>query len=46
MGRMEDSRIKRKDTDSNPLKNIGVKKNDTNKVDIDEKTIKRQQNKQ
>ena len=46
MGRMEESRIKRKDTDSNPLKNIGSKKNDTNKVDIDEKTIKRQQNKQ
>mgnify|MGYP007006692345 CR=1 FL=1 len=46
MGRMEDSRIKRKDTDGNPLKNIGSRKQDTNKVDIDEKTIKRQQNKE
>jgi len=46
MGRIEESRIKRKDTDSNPLKNIGSRKQDTNKVDIDEKTIKRQQNKQ
>lgn len=46
MGRMEESRIKRKDTNSDPLKNIGNRKEDTNKVDIDEKTIKRQQNKQ
>ncbi len=46
MGRMEESRIKRKDTNSDPLKNIGNRKQDTNKVDIDEKTIKRQQNKE
>ena len=46
MGRMEESRIKRKDTEGNPLKDIGSKKRDTNKFDVDEKTIKKQQNKQ
>lgn len=46
MGRMEESRIKRKDSEGNPLKNIGNRKQDTNKVDINEKTIKKQQNKQ
>lgn len=46
MGRIEDNRKKRKDTDSDPLKEIGNRNQKTNRVDIDEKTIKRQQNKE
>jgi len=46
MGRIEDNRNKRKDTESDPLKGIGTRRGRTNKVDTDEKTIKRQQNKE
>ncbi len=46
MGRIEENRIKRKDTDSDPLKEIGKRDVKTNKVDTDEKTIKKQQNKE
>jgi len=45
MGRMEDSRIKRRDLESDPLKKIGNRNIKTNKVDFDAKTIKKQQNK-
>jgi len=45
MGRIEDNRIKRRDTESDPLKKIGNRNIKTNKVDFDEKTIKKQQNK-
>ncbi len=45
MGRIEENRIKRKDTDSDPLKKFGNRDIKTNKVDINEKTIKKQQNK-
>lgn len=47
MGRIEDNRIKRKDTDSDPLKKgIGNRNIETNKADLDEKTIRKQQNKE
>ncbi len=46
MGRIDENRNKRKDTDSDPLKEIGNRRGKTNKVDTDEKTIKRQQNKE
>jgi len=45
MGSIEDNRIKRRDTDSDPLKKIGNRNIKTNKVDFDSKTIKKQQNK-
>lgn len=45
MGRMEEKRIKRRDTESDPLKKFGNRNIKTNKVDFDEKTIKKQQNK-
>ena len=45
MGRIEENRIKRKDTESDPLKKFGNRNIKTNKVDIDEKTVKKQQNK-
>ncbi len=45
MGRIEDSRNKRKDSESDPLKKIGNRNIKTNKVDFDEKSIKKQQNK-
>jgi hypothetical protein len=44
-GPIEENKKKRKDKDSDPLKGIGNPDIDTNKVDIDEKTIKDQQNK-
>ncbi len=46
MGRIEDNRKKRKDTDSDPLKEIGNRNVKTNRPDLDEKTIKKQQNKE
>lgn len=46
MGRIDDNRKKRKDTDSDPLKEIGNRNVKTNRTDLDEKTIKRQQNKE
>lgn len=46
MGRIEDNRKKRKDTNSDPLKEIGNRREKTNDVDTDEKTIKKQQNKE
>ncbi|MCJ7759013.1 MAG: hypothetical protein MUP24_12820 [Gillisia sp.] len=45
MGRIEDNRIKRRDTESDPLKKFGNRNIKTNKVDFDSKTIKKQQNK-
>lgn len=48
MGRIEDkhNKNKRKDRDSNPLTgNIGQRDIETNDFDINEKTIKDQQNK-
>jgi hypothetical protein len=45
MGHIDDSRNKRKDTESDPLKKIGNRNIKTNKVDFDEKSIKNQQNK-
>ncbi|MFD1096665.1 hypothetical protein [Salegentibacter chungangensis] len=44
-GPIEDRHKERKDKDGNPLNEIGKRDKDTNKVDIDEKTIKDQQNK-
>ncbi|TDN88727.1 hypothetical protein DET49_10849 [Salegentibacter sp. 24] len=44
-GPIEENKKKRKDKDSDPLNEIGNRDVDTNKVDIDEKTIKDQQNK-
>lgn len=44
MGNIEDNRIKRKDTDSDPLKKIGNR--ETNKeLGTDKKTIKEQKKK-
>ena len=37
---------KEQESDSNPLSSIGNRKDDTNKFDIDEKTIKDQENKE
>lgn len=45
MGRIEDSRIKRRDLESDPLKKIGNRNIKTNRIDFDEKSIKKQQNK-
>ena len=45
MGRIEENRIKKKDSESDPLKKFGDRNIKTNKVDTDEKTIKKQQNK-
>ena len=45
MGRIEDNRIKRRDTESDPLKKIGNRDIKTNKVDFDAKSIKKQQKK-
>ena len=44
-GPIEDKKRERKDKDSNPLNEIGNRDKQTNDVDIDEKTIKDQQNK-
>lgn len=44
-GPIEENKKKRKDKNSDPLKEIGKTEADTNKVDYDEKTIKDQQNK-
>lgn len=44
-GPIEENKKKRKDKDADPLNKIGNRDIDTNKVDIDEKTIKDQQNK-
>ncbi|MFO7720383.1 MAG: hypothetical protein R6W85_08080 [Gillisia sp.] len=46
MGSIEENRIKRKDTESDPLKKFGNRNIKTNKFDIDKKTIKKQQNKE
>jgi len=46
MGRIEDNHRERKNKDvDNPLGELGNRNEKTNKVDIDEKTIKDQQNK-
>ncbi len=45
MGAIEENRIKRRDTESDPLKKIGNRNFKTNRVDFDQKTIKKQQNK-
>jgi len=44
-GPIEENKKKRKDKDSDPLNEIGNRDVDTNDMDIDEKTIKDQQNK-
>lgn len=46
MGRIEDNKKRAKDTDSNPLKEFGNRNEKTNKFDIDDKTIKKQKNKE
>ncbi len=47
MGRIEDNHRKRKHEDTeSPLGNIGDRKQNTNKVDYDESTIKEQENKE
>lgn len=48
MGQIEDSRLKnkRKDTESDPLKEIGNRREKTNDVDFNEETIKKQRNKE
>jgi len=45
MGLIEENRIKRRDTESDPLKKNGNRNIKTNKVDLDKNTIKKQQNK-
>lgn len=45
MGRIEDKHKKRKEEDK-PLGEFGKTKRETNKVDIDEETIKEQENKE
>lgn len=44
-GSIEKNKLKRKEEQKNPTNPTGNTKRDTNKVDIDEKTIKKQQNK-
>ncbi|VVV01166.1 MULTISPECIES: hypothetical protein [Mesonia] len=47
MGHIEDNRRKRKHDDTeSPLGNIGDRKKNTNKVDFDEPTIRKQKNKE
>ena len=46
MGTIEDKHKHRKDHDSNPLDHLGNRNEKTNKFDIDDKTIKEQENKE
>lgn len=46
MGRIEDNKKERRDTNSDPLKEIGNRRENTNDVDFDKKTIKKQKNKE